>query len=130
MDKSILKSIIQYGVSGLLTLLGVIFTLVGLKGLIRGSKTSKVNAQIVQNGIETDATVTFADKNYSLLVNHKPIYSIVEYKYKDNSGSEHVRRIDNVPSDLVIRNNIVVGANIKVKYLQEDPKRSVMLMLP
>lgn len=115
-------------VSAFLTLLGLLFCGIGLVGYFRGAAASKQHAFIAQTGIEKEATVTFVDKNYSLLLNQKPIYTIVEYKFKDDAGVEHVRRIDNVPSDYAIRRKIEVGGTVKIKYLREDPNQSVMLV--
>jgi len=113
--------------AGILVLVGLLLGAIGLSSTMRGAAASKENAHIMQTGTEADGTVTFVDRNYSLLVNKRPIYSIVEYTYKDPSGRDHVRRIDNVPSDLVIRSKIEVGGAVKVKYLREDPAKSVLL---
>ena len=87
-----------------------------------------INNVILQTGIDAQATVTFVDKNYSFLVNNKPIYSIVEYEYVDKNGVKHTRRIDNLNSDLVIRKKIEVGNTIKIRYSQTDYSQSIMLI--
>ncbi len=112
----------------ILTPVGSLLIVMGLIGYFRGSARSKLNAQIMQTGIATDGTVTFADKNYSFLINNKPVYTIVEYTYQDASGTKHVRRVDNIPSDWAIRNKIEVGGIVKVKYMQQNPSQSVMVV--
>lgn len=115
---------------GILGGIGLLFTYLGLTGRSRDAKQQKQNLLITQTGVETDGTVLFVDKNYSILLNKKPIYSIVEYKYQDSFGTEHIRKVNNIPSDLVIRNKIEVGGTVKIKYLNEDPKQSVILIFP
>ena len=122
-----IESLIKLGIPGLMGFIGLIFTILGLKGVIKGAKRSSLNKQIMQMGVETEAEVTYVNQNFSMLVNHRPIYSIVEYKYQDSMGNEHVRKIENLKTDLVIRSNIQVGNTIKVKYLPNDPSQSVML---
>ncbi|MDZ4726588.1 MAG: hypothetical protein SH817_10550 [Leptospira sp.] len=125
---SLAKQILQYGVPGLLISLGVIFNLMGIFGIIRRAKTAKQNAFIMQNGLETDANVLFVDRNYLVRVNYQWIYSILEYEYKDALGNTHLRRIKDVPTEWVIRNKIEVGGKLKIKYLREDPKQSVVIV--
>jgi hypothetical protein len=115
---------------GILGGIGLLFTFLGLTGRNRDSKQAKLNLFITQTGVETEGIVLFVDKNYYILLNKKPIYSIVEYKYSDSNGTEHIRKVDNIPSDLVIRNKIEVGGTVKIKYLKEDPKQSVILIFP
>ena len=93
---------------------------------MRGAKRSKLDSHIAQTGVETEAAVTFVDKNYALLVNNRPIYSIVEYTYQDELGNEYVNRIENVSTDYVIRNKAEVGSKIRIKYLPTEPGQSVM----
>ena len=71
---------------------------------------------------------TFADKNYSVLVNGKPIFSSVEFTYQDSAGKPHTGRKDNVNSDLVIRDKIVVGSLVAVKYLPENPDKNILIL--
>jgi hypothetical protein len=73
-------------------------------------------------------TVTFVDRNWKILLNKNPIYSIVEYYYKDNLGNQYTRKISNMSSELVIRKQIQVGAKIPVKYLSENPAESVIVI--
>ncbi len=117
----------------LLPIIGLLFTGAGLFNMV-GSVISGVRGRVLalridEVGIETQATVTFVDRNYSILVNNRPIYSIVECKFTDISGREHVSRKDTISSELVIRNQIEVGGTIAIKYLAEDPSQNVFLFL-
>jgi hypothetical protein len=123
-----LQTLLQYGIGGLFAGIGAIMTLGGLVGIMRGAKRSKLDSHIVQTGVETEATVTFADKNYSLLVNNRPVYSIVEYTYQDELGNEFANRIEDVSTDTVIRNKVEVGSKIRIKYLPTEPRQSVMII--
>ena len=82
----------------------------------------------MQNGIDAVGTVTFVDKNYLITINNAPIYSIVEYTFKDKLGKDYMRRVDTVPSDWVIRNKIEVDGKLKVKYLKENPVQNIMVL--
>jgi hypothetical protein len=121
-----LQTLLQYGMGGLFAGIGAIMTLGGLIGVMRGAKRSKLAGHIAQTGVEAEATVTFVDKNYSLLVNNQPIYSIVEYTYQDELGNEYANRIEDISSDTVIRNKVEVGSKIRIKYLPAEPTQSVM----
>lgn len=123
-----LKELLQNGVGGLFAIIGTIMAITGVLGLSRGVKKSKQDKRIAQLGTEAEATVTFVDKNYSFLVNNRPIYSIVEYSYKDNMGQEHTNRIEDFNSETVIRNKIEVGSSITIKYLDTDPGNSVIIL--
>lgn len=122
-----MQALFQYGMGGLFAGIGVIMALGGVLGIARGSQKAKLAAQIAQVGTETEGTVTFVDRNYSLLVNNQPIYSIVEYTYKDGFGNEHTNRIENVSTEHVIRNKIEVGGKVRIKYLPGDPSKSGMI---
>jgi len=123
-----MQTLLQRGIGGLLVGIGAIMTLSGLMGIVRGTKRSKLDSHIAQTGAETEAAVTFVDKNYSLLVNNRPVHSIVEYSYQDELGNEYTNRIENVSTDYVIRNNIEVGSKIRVKYLPTEPGQSVITL--
>jgi hypothetical protein len=60
--------LIFYGLGGGLAVTGLVLSLVGLSGIVKGAKLSKLNAHIAQTGFETEGTVTFVDKNYSILI--------------------------------------------------------------
>jgi hypothetical protein len=119
------RNYIGIGIGGL----GLFFAIAGFVGMASSSRQKKKSQQILQNGIAAKGTITFVDKNYSLLVNKKPIYSIIEYTYTDNSGIDHTRRINNFNSDIAIRNNFQVGSVIPIKYSVENPAESVMIIL-
>jgi len=114
-------------------LVGLIILLIGLVILLRSRasiKTQKALAmKIYELGVAAEGTVTFVDKNYSLLVNQKPIYTIVEFKFEDRYGKEHVSRKANVESDLAIRLKLEVGSKVQLKYMNDDPDQNI-LMLP
>jgi hypothetical protein len=120
--------IVRYAVGGGLAGLGAIFTLVGLVGMVRGSRQAKRNQYLLQHGVDAEGTVTFVDRNYSILVNRRPIYSIIEYTYRDAAGNQHTRRITNADSDLVIRKQIHVGAKVAVKYSADNPGESLIVL--
>ena len=80
-----MQTLLQYGIGGLLAGIGAIMTLSGLIGVMRGAKRSRLDSHIAQTGVETEATVTFADKNYSMLVNNRPVYSIAIFHNGDEA---------------------------------------------
>jgi len=123
-----MQALLQYGIGGLLAGIGAIMILSGLIGVMRGAKKSRLDSHIAQTGVETEAAITFVDKNYSLLVNNRPIYSIVEYTYQDGLGGEYTNRIENVSADYVIRNKVEVGNKIRIKYLPAEPGQSVIIV--
>ena len=118
----------RYAIGGGLAGLGLLFSIGGLIGVVRGSKQNKRKQYIVQNGIDAQGTVTFVDKNWSVRINGNPIYSIVEYTYIDKTGYQHTNRINNLNSEIVIRKQIQVGSNIPIKYAAENPWESVILL--
>lgn len=122
--------ILQYGISGLVGGLGVIFTLGGIRSLARSAKRKNLAARLMSTGADAVGTVTFVDKNWSVQVNNRPIYSIVEYTFQDSSGNEYSRRIKNLNSDYVVRNQVRVGSKIAVKYDPRDPSQNVMVLYP
>lgn len=122
------KEIVQYSVGGGLAALGLLFIVIGLISRIKTAKQNKQILHIMKTGIAAEGTVTFVDKNYAILVNKRPIYSILEYTYQDGSGIEYMRRIDNIPSDFVIRKNIQVGTKVAIKYASEDSSQSTILL--
>jgi hypothetical protein len=121
------KMVIHYTGAGLMGL-GGIFALIGLIGFVRNNKQNKRNQYILQNGIDALGTVTFVERNWKILLNKNPIYSIVEYNYKDNLGNQYTRKISNMSSELVIRKQIQVGAKIPIRYLSDNPEESVIVI--
>ncbi len=112
--------------------LGLIFMVIGailfFGGRVKAKKNKALAEKIFAMGVPTEATITFFDKNYSMLVNNKPIYSIVEFTFRDGSGTERVGRKNNVSSDLAIRLKLEVGAKVPIKYLNEDPDRNILIL--
>ncbi|TFG74071.1 MAG: hypothetical protein E4H23_12590 [Chrysiogenales bacterium] len=112
--------------------LGLVFMVIGAILFFGGRGKAKKNKALAEKifamGVPTEATITFLDKNYGMLVNNKPIYSIVEFKFRDGSGVERIGRKNNVSSDLAIRLKLEVGAKIPIKYLNEDPDRNILIL--
>lgn len=106
----------------------VIGVILWLTGNVKGKETQELATKIFKEGILTRGKVTFVDKNYGVQINEKPIYSIVEVVFNDEMGREHVSRKENIESDLVIRSQVVIGSEIDMKYLREDPTKNVFLI--
>jgi hypothetical protein len=131
-----MQTLLQYGLGGGFASIGAIMTVGGMIGVMRWEKRSRLGTHIAQTGVETEATVTFVNKNYSPLVNNRPIYSVVEYTYQDELGNEYAdrtARIENASTDYmlrnyVIRNKVERGSRIRVKYLPAEPGQSVMVV--
>jgi hypothetical protein len=118
----------KYIVLGILGGIGSLLALIGFIGMARGSQNKLKQKQIMTDGVDTEGIVNFVDKNFTYLVNHTPIYSIVEYSYTDHNRNTHTRRVTNVTSELVIRKQVVVGSKIKVKYSAQNPAESMMFL--
>lgn len=107
-----------------LTVGGAVMTYFGLR--IR--RRLQAQAQhLVTYGVEAEGTITFLDRNFGVLVNNRPVYSIVEYTFLDSMQRQHTGRVDNLSSDYVIRNKLEVGSPIRIKYLPADPAQSMVL---
>jgi hypothetical protein len=127
---------VQFGVANINMFvfggLGLIFMVIGSILFIGGRAKAKKNKALAEKifamGVATEGTITFFDKNYGLLVNNKPIYSIVEFKFRDGSGNERIGRKNNVSSDLAIRLKFEVGAKVQVKYMNEDPNQNILIL--
>lgn len=119
-------------VSLIFTIVGGAMAVVGLVILVAGRATAKKQEAkamlIYETGVAAEAMVTFVDRNYRILVNNQPIYSIVEFKFRDTSGVEHVVRKETVNSELVIRNQVEVGNTVNIKYLAEDPSQNILML--
>lgn len=122
------KRILQYSIGGGLAGLGLLFLVMGFVGRRRSSKQQNQILHIMQTGIPVEGTVTFVDKNYKLLVNKNPVYSIVEYSYHDAAGILHTRRVETIHSDFIIRRNLQVGSKVPVKYAVEDSSQSTIIL--
>lgn len=107
--------------------LGGMFTLFGIIGLLGGAARQGDLKEIAASGIQAPARITYLDRNYTLLLNNRPVYSIVEYVFRDTLGREFVRRADNIKTDTVIRQGWQVGSNIQVRYLPANPMKSGIL---
>jgi hypothetical protein len=112
--------------------LGLVFMIIGavlfLRSRIKGKQNKALAEKIFAMGVPAEATITFIDKNYGMLVNNKPIYSIVEFTFRDSSGGERVGRKNNVSSDLAIRLKWEVGSKVQIKYMNEDPDQNILIM--
>ncbi|MCX6555705.1 MAG: hypothetical protein NTZ12_11950 [Candidatus Aminicenantes bacterium] len=106
-------------------LLGMILVAIGLIG---GKKKKILAKKIFETGVTAEATITFIEKNYGKLVNHKPVYSFVEYKYRDSGATEHLGSKSDVSSDLAVRLDLHVGGKVRIKYLKKNPGQNVLIL--
>ena len=118
----------RYAIGGGLGGLGLLFAVGGVRSMVRGSAEKKRKQEIMQNGVAAEGKITFVDKNYRVLVNKQPIYSIVEYTYLDSTGKQHTRRTDNAPSESVIRMGLAVGGSVAIKYSAQNPAESLIVV--
>lgn len=121
-------TVAKHLVGGGVAILGAVFIVLAVFSGKKHAAQMQRNLYITQHGIDTQGTVTFVDKNFALLVNNTPIYSILEYTYQDNAGNSHVRRIPNFNSAVLIRKQIQVGSVVSIKYLAENPQESVIML--
>lgn len=112
------------GIGAIIAFIGAISV---LTGLANARKMRAKAMMIYEKGVETEGTVTYVDRNYSILVNNAPIYSIVEVKFQTIDGREQVSRKENIETELVIRNQIQVGSKVQMKYLSEDPTSTIFM---
>ncbi|HEX2915959.1 MAG TPA: DUF3592 domain-containing protein [Chloroflexia bacterium] len=103
--------------------IGGIMVIFGILGLLQGKARQGELQQIAATGVETGGIITFLDRNYSLLINNRPVYSVIEYRYRDGMGREFVKRADNIKTDVVIRSGWQVGSQVRVRYLPQDPTK-------
>jgi len=108
--------------------IGALMSFFGVISLVRGGRSSKMTKKILQEGVEGQGTITFVDRNYQVRINGRPIYSIIEYAYKDSMGNQYANRIDDANTEFVIRAGWQVGVQIPIKYLSEDPQKSAIIM--
>jgi hypothetical protein len=113
--------LLGYGLGGFGALLLVV-------GLISRRSNTKKAMDIFRRGTLTTGNVTFVDKDYSVLVNNAPVFSIVEFTFQDSRGDTHTTRKTGVNSELVIRNRIAVGGQVAIKYLPENPDSNILIM--
>ena len=110
---------------------GVVLALIGLPLFLIGRREVKkietVEKNILSNGLPARARVTFVDKNYSLLVNQKPVYSTIEYSFEDHRGQPRTGRNDTADSDWVIRAQIGIGSEVDIRFLAANPDENRMV---
>jgi hypothetical protein len=116
----LLPSLIPWLIGGLLILWAIVL-------LIKGKARREELRQIAATGTDAEGYITFVDRNYSVLVNNRPIYSIVEYRFRDYNGHEFVNRADNLDTNFVLRSGWQVGSSIRVRYLPKDPTKSAIV---
>ena len=128
---------IVIGAVVLLSLLGVVaiglIMTVGGGALIyfgvRNLKKGGVEKQRLElEGVNAPGEVTYVDRNYSVLFNNQPIYSIVEYKFRDYMGREFIGRKEDISSETVIRQKIEVGSQVMVRYIPASPSQNTLLL--
>jgi len=122
----LMKRVAFAGVGFGIWLLGMVFVAIGL---VKGRWRPGLAERILETGFVAEATITHLDKNYGLIVNEKPVYSIVEFTFHDSSGKERKGRKSKVDSDLAARLKLQVGGTVRVKYLRDAPD-SNLLVLP
>lgn len=106
-------------------LLGVVFLAIGL---VKGEWRPGLAKRILETGFIADATITYLDKNHGLLVNNQPVYSIVEFTFRDSNGKERKGRKSKVDSDLAVRLSLQVGGTVRVKYLRDTPDNNLLVL--
>jgi hypothetical protein len=116
----LLPSLIPWIIGGLLILWAVVL-------LFMGKARQKELKEIAASGIDTAGIITFLDRNYAVLINNRPVYSIVEYRFRDNHGREWANRAGNIDTELVIRTGWQVGSPIRVRYMPSDPTKSAIV---
>lgn len=130
-EAAALPGLLGAGFSAIFVLVGLVLLAVGgvltYAGARERGKLSARADHLETYGVEAEGTITFLDRNYGVLVNNRPIYSIVEYTFQDRMGREHTGRVDNFPSEVAIRSKLEVGSTVRVKYLAEDPTQSTLL---
>lgn len=113
--------------------IGPLALIVGLAFIVMGRADARKARQevdhIVKDGVDATGTVTCVDNNYNILVGDAPIYSIVEFTFRDAAGNEHTTRKEDVNRELVIRNKIQVGSQVQLKYIPTNPEENGLLLL-
>jgi len=125
----ILGQIARFVFSGIFLISGLVFFIPGVRAFADLPRRVRLLRDLKENGIETTATITFVDLNYSLRVNGKPVYTIVEYEYTDHHGTPQSHRLPRVPSEIIIRQKYEVGSTITIVYLPDRPEKSGWLEL-
>lgn len=115
----LLPSLIPWIIGGLLMLWGIAL-------LVMGRVRNKELKEIAYGGVNAEGIITFVDRNYSVLINNRPVYSIVEYRFRDQHGREWANRAGNIDTEFVIRSGWQVGSHIQVRYMPNDPTKSAI----
>lgn len=130
-DGGLLTGVFGVGFGAIFIVVGLAMTAGGIAAVFFGLRMRRnlqsAKSDLLARGLAAEATVTFVDRNYGMLVNNRPIYSIVEFTFTDMSGMQRTAKINDASSEWVIRNKIEVGSTVTVKYLPENPAR-VMLV--
>jgi hypothetical protein len=127
MVESVAFWIMQWGAPLLLVGLGLVFGLVSIRSLVGVKRKQALAAELKQRGVATQGVITFIDRNYRLLVNNRPISSIVEFRFQDSAGRWHTSRKPEVSADVAIRQGWQVGSVVSVLYLPEDPTKNAIV---
>ncbi len=118
---------IRYGFPGVFLLAGGLFVISAVRSLLGAVQNREMADKLLERGIETTGQVTFIDRNWSIRVNERPIYSIIEYVFEAN-GQQYTRRKTDAPTETVIRSGLAVGQSVPVFYLPEDPDQNMLLI--
>ena len=116
----------QLFASGLPGIMGIIFFIAGFKHRSRDLREKKLREHILLTGISAKAKITYIDKNWTIRINKRYIYSIVEYTYKDKVGKEYTMRFNNISSELAVRKGLQVGGSLPIKYDSMDASKSAI----
>lgn len=106
---------------------GALITVFSIPSTWRGLALRRLKPKILSEGSQATATITFLDRNYSFLVNNRPVYSIIEYRYTDLYGQPYTQTITNASTETVIRMDLSVGSEIPIRYLPDDPAKSLIV---
>lgn len=107
---------------------GALMSFFGVISLFRGGRRSQMTKKVLQEGTAGQGQITFIDRNYSVQINNRPVYSIVEYTYQDGMGNQYVNRVTDANTEFVIRAGWQVGTTIPIKYLSDNPQQSALVM--
>lgn len=79
-----------------------------------------------EDAVETEGVITALHRDFTVFINHRPIYGMLEYRYRDRSGAWRTRRIERLNVELAQPAGWDVGASIRVRYRASDPGQSVI----
>jgi len=115
---------LEWGVPLLVAAVGGLLLFFAVVGTIASAQRKKLDAQLATAGADAAGVITFLDRDFTFLVNGRPVHSIVEYRFTDHNGVVHTGRRDDLQSEAVIRAGWQVGTEIPIRYLREDPTQS------